>query len=126
MIIGRPITLLNIDYKIVTKALAGRLQKVLTCLINNDQNGFIKGRNIHNNIRLIEDVLRYVDKNDIPGIMLCVDYKKAFDTIEREFILYALKTFNFGDSFIKWISAIFKNTTNCISNNGHISEFFQC
>ena len=56
--------------------------------------------------------------------MLCVDYKRAFDTIEREFILYALKTFNFGDSFIKWISAIFKNTANCISNNGHISEFF--
>ena len=54
----RPITLLNIDYKIVTKALAGRLQKVLTCLINNDQNGFIKGRNIHNNIRLIEDVFK--------------------------------------------------------------------
>jgi hypothetical protein len=94
-------------------------------LINNDQNGFVKGRSIHNNIRLIEDVLRYVNDNNIPGIMLCVDYKKAFDTIERDFVLFSLKKFNFDDSFIKWVSVIFKNTSNCIINNGHISQFFQ-
>jgi hypothetical protein len=121
----RPITLLNTDYKIVVKVLATRLQKILKSLINNDQNGFVKGRSIHNNIRLIEDVLRYVNDSNIPGIMLCVDYKKAFDTIEHDFILFALKKFNFDDSFIKWVSVIFKNTSNCIINNGHISKFFQ-
>lgn len=120
----RPITLLNIDYKIVSKSLAARLKQVLPSIVNNDQNGFIKGRSIHNNIRLIEDVLRYVDDCNIPGIMLCVDYRKAFDSIERDFILYALKKFNFGSSFIQWVSVILNNTTNCISNNGHISTFF--
>ena len=101
------------------------MQQVLSAIVNNDQNGFIKGRSIHNNIRLIEDVLRYVDDNDIPGIMLCVDFRKAFDSIERDFILYALKTFNFGKSFIQWVSTIFQNTTNCIINNCHISRFFK-
>jgi hypothetical protein len=120
----RPIALLNIDYKIATKALAARVQNILHTLIDSDQNGFIKGRNIQSNIRLIEDVLRFVDNENIPGIMICIDFKKAFDSIERDFIFYALKKLNFGPMFQKWVSVIFSNSTNCILNNGHISSPF--
>jgi len=120
----RPIALLNIDYKIATKALAARIKNILQFVVNSDQNGFVKGRSIHENIRLIEDVLRYVDKNNLPGVMMCIDFKKAFDSIERNFIFYALKKLNFGAMFRKWISVIFRNTTNCIINNGHISSSF--
>ena len=120
----RPIALLNIDYKIATKALAARVQNILPTLVNTDQNGFVKGRNIQDNIRLIEDVLRYVDDHNIPGIMLCIDFKKAFDSIERDYILYALKKLNFGPMFCKWISVILNNSTNCMINNGNISGPF--
>ena len=53
----RPITLLNVDHKIVSKVVTKRLEKVLTFLIKTDQTGFIKGRYIGQNIRLINDIL---------------------------------------------------------------------
>ena len=68
-------------------------------------------------IRLIEDILRYTDKNDIEGVMICLDFRKAFDTIKRDFILYAFESFNFGESMEKWITTLFCNTVSCISNN---------
>ena len=52
----RPISLLNVDYKIVTKAIAKRLEKVLPSIINPDQTGYVKGRYIGENVRLIQDI----------------------------------------------------------------------
>ena len=84
----RPITLLNVDYKIASKAIAKRLiEKVLpNLLINQDQTGFVKGRYIGQNIRLLLDVLEETKKQDLPGILLLLDFRKAFDTLEWPFI----------------------------------------
>ena len=56
--------------------------------------------------------------------MMCIDFKTAFDSIERDYIFYALKKLNFGPMFMKWMSVIFSNTTNCIINNWYISSAF--
>jgi hypothetical protein len=74
----RPITLLNIDYKIAAKALATRINKVLPSIINTDQNGFIAKRGVNQNIRLIEDILRYTEEYNLKGAMICIDFKKSF------------------------------------------------
>ena len=55
----RPISLLNVDYKILTKAIAKRLEKILSKIINHDQAGYIKGRFIGENIRFIQDIMSY-------------------------------------------------------------------
>ena len=94
----RPITLLNLDYKIASKVIAKRMEKVLSLLINPDQTGFIKGRFIGQNIRLINDILEQTKLQNIPGILLQLDFRKAFDTIEWEFIQRTIALFNFGDS----------------------------
>ena len=78
----RPITLLNCDYKIAAKSIANRIKKVLPKIINNDQTGFLKNRTIGENIRLIDSIISYTSTKQIPGLLLFIDFEKAFDSIE--------------------------------------------
>lgn len=120
----RPISLLNADYKIISKALANRFTKLLPNIINNNQTGFVKGRHISDNIRTVSDILHYLKDNDQPGILINIDFEKAFDSLDWEFMLLTLKKFNFGPSFIKWVKTLYTNISSCIINNGHTSNFF--
>ena len=63
-----PISLLNIDYKILSKVLARRMEKVLPKLVHSDQAGFVNGRFIGQNIRLLNDIMDYTDIEKLPGI----------------------------------------------------------
>ena len=96
----RPISLLNCDYKIATKAIAARMKKVLPDLINSDQTGLLKGRSIGENVRLIHSIIAYAKSHNISGILLFIDFKKAFDTLGWHFIKKTLSSNNFGDSMI--------------------------
>ena len=78
----RPISLLNTDYKILTKCIATRMKKVLPGIIHSDQTGFLPGRYIGENIRLALDMIHYLDKKNNPGLMFLIDFQKAFDKIE--------------------------------------------
>ena len=82
----RPLSLLNCDYKIATKAAANRLKTHLHKLINNDQTGFLRGRFIGENIRLIDSVINYTAVKKMPGLLLFLNFEKAFDTLEWSFI----------------------------------------
>ena len=120
----RPLTLLNVDYKILAKLLSNRLCKVLPHIINEDQTGYIKGRFIGCNIRQIEDAIIFTDLNNTPGIILTIDFEKAFDSINWNFIDKALDAFNFGPIFRGYIRTLYKNICSTIINNGITSEWF--
>ena len=68
----RPSSLLNLDYKIATKALALRLKKVLPSIINDGQTGYMEGRFIGENIRLISDILHFTSQQNLEGIALFI------------------------------------------------------
>ena len=121
----RPISLLNVDYKILAKIFANRLTKILPYIINEDQTGYIKGRFIGFNIRQIEDIIIYCDMFDKPGIILSIDFEKAFDTINWKFINDALKAFNFGHNFCNAIKTLYNDISSCVINNGRTSEWFK-
>ena len=99
----RPITLLNVDYKIIARVLAHRLQRVISKIVSTDQNGYIKNRFIGFNIRQIQDIIDYAEDINLDGILLFLDFQKAFDSIEWNFMNMRLKKFGFGDLFIKWV-----------------------
>ena len=120
----RPISLLNVDYKILTKVLSKRLEKVLPKLINPDQTGYVKGRYIGENIRLIQDLMFYTEKENLPGIAVFLDFRKAFDTIEWHYLEKALTHFNFGHNFLQWFKILHTDITSCVLNIGHASRFF--
>ena len=120
----RPITLLNVIYKIASGCIAERLKSVLTKLISSDQTGFISGRYIGENTRLIYDVMRYTEDENIPGILLIIDFEKAFDSISWEFITEVLDYFNFGNSLKSWISVLYNDISSMVIQNGFLSESF--
>ena len=62
--------------------IASRLKRVLEKLIDLDQTGFISGRYIGDNIRLIYDMLQFTEENNIPGLLLLIDFEKAFICIK--------------------------------------------
>ncbi|KAL9963239.1 hypothetical protein ACROYT_G032418 [Oculina patagonica] len=120
----RPISLLNIDYKILTKALAKRIEQFLPKLINSDQTGFVKGRYIGQNIRLLSDVMEYLNANKTSGLLLFIDFEKAFDSLEWDFIVKALNVFNFGPNVKRWISIFYNGVQSAVINGGFLTNYF--
>ena len=120
----RPISLLNTDLKIASAAIANRLKQVLFSIISDTQKGFMKGRFMGENTRLLFDLMHYLEENDLEGLLLLVDFEKAFDSIEWHFLKKALKSFNFGPSICKWFDTFYADSKSCVINNGHMSEFF--
>ena len=94
-------------------------------LISRDQSGFLKGRSIQDNLRLIQDVIDYANKDNIDGIICALDFKAAFNSIEHDFIWYTLRTFGFDESFINWIKLLYNDTELAVLNNGYTSEWFK-
>ena len=121
----RPITLLNSDYKIISNVLANRLKQFLPNIINQDQKGFIKGRFIGENTRLIYDIISKLDSSQTNGLLMLLDFEKAFDSVEWSFIEYTLLNFNLGNTFLKWFTILYKDSESCVINNGTYSEFFK-
>ena len=100
----RPISLTNIDYKVGAKALASRIQKVPSTIISESQSAYVKGRSMTDNVRLIDDVLWYARTQKLNGVLLALDFSKAFDTLNKDFVIYSLRKFGFGDDLIHWVS----------------------
>lgn len=119
----RPITMLTCDYKILAKALALRMQKVLPTIISDDQTGFMKGRNIADNIRKTIDVVSLAFKSNTPHLVMTIDFQKCFDFLEHEAIWGSLQYFGFGDRFIEWVKLLYNDIQLSVCNNGFLSKY---
>ena len=120
----RPVSLLNVDYKIPTKTIALRLEKILPNLIHPCQSGYVKGRFIGESIRLIADTMHFTKEKNIPGVAVFLDFEKAFDSIQRNFIHKCLETSNFGLDLRRWIKVFYTDISSCVLNNGYASKHF--
>lgn len=121
----RPISLLNVIYKIGSGCIASRIKTVLNKIISNDQTGFISGRYIGENNRLIYDLMNYTENNYIPGVLVMIDFEKAFDSVAWEFIQNTLNYFNFDPFICNWIKTFQCNAVSCVSQAGILSNFFK-
>ena len=120
----RPITLLNLDYKIIAKVFAERLKKVLPSLIGSDQKAFIAGRQITETVRLIQDIIDKADENDEEGAIIFLDQEKAFDRVEWGYLGSCLERFGFGRKFQNMIAMLYKYGKSCINTNGYLTKYF--
>jgi len=120
----RPISLLNVDYKILSGVLARRMKGVLSTIIGETQKGFLRNRFISENTRLVYDVIDYLKRSDKNGVLLLIDFEKAFDSLDWDFISRVLEAYNFGIDFRKWFRVLYNDAKSTVINNGHFSEFF--
>ena len=104
--------------------MARRMGLVVNKLINEDQVRYLKGRNIPNILRNIDDVIDYLSMSNKAGYLLALDYCKAFDSISKDFIIEAFKLFGFGEQFTKWVKTFFSNTFSSINHGAWLSEPF--
>ena len=121
----RPISLLNVEIKILFKALAKRLKEVLSCLISAQQTAYVQNRNIGESGRLISDIIEIANSQKMESFLVTMDIEKAFDSLDHTFLISVLKKFGFGQIFISWIEITLKNQESCVINGGTTPKYFK-
>lgn len=117
----RPVAILCTDYKILSKCLANRLNKVLCEIIHKDQSYCIKDRSITDNLHLMRDITDYALFNDINVGVLSLDQEKAFDRVDHTYLFKTLQAFGFGKTFISMIKVLYTDATCMIGMAGGLS-----
>ena len=121
----RPISLLNIDYKIISKLFATRLKDVLLSLISSEQTAYVAKRFIGEGGRLISDLLEMSDKLNRKGYLVTVDIEKVFDSLDHDFMIATLKKFGFKSNFINRIKIFLNDQESCVLNGGVTTKYFK-
>ena len=119
----RPVSLLCCDYKILTKILAGRLERIMPKLIHPDQSGFIVGRQLAGNLRRVFNVM-YQPSDIEPEVLITMDAHKAFDRIQYNYLFTALEKFGFGPIFCSWIKIMYSSPQASVRTNKIMSGYF--
>ena len=123
----RPITLLNVDYKLASRVLAGQLLKVIYVVVGKDQTCGVPGRFIGENVALLRDIVDYTSFSNVPAAVLSLDQEKAFDKLDWSFMLTTLSKMGFGPSFLHWVRLFYRGVhvnEGCVNDNGYLSPFF--
>jgi len=118
----RPITVLNTDYKIMTKALANKLAEAAPTLIHRDQAGFIKGRNIYDQVKLAKLMIDYGKIRKQNGAIVALDQEKAYDKILHPYLWKTLEKFDIPQHFIKTVKHLYQDASTSILINGILSD----
>ena len=120
----RPITLLNVDFKIISAAISGRIQRIIGKVVDPCQTAYIKGRYIGVNTRLVFDVISSLSNKKESGVIMSADFEAAFDSLSWDFMSRVLEQYNFGPQFRNMINMLYLNPNNFsrIMLDGHLGE----
>lgn len=121
----RPVSLENVDCKILSKVLALRLEGVLSHIVHSDQVGFIRGRSSSDNLRSLLHLIWQNRNENVPVAAFSLDAMKAFDRVEWGYLIYTLQVFGFGPVFLKWVKVLYSAPRAAVLSNGIISPFFK-
>jgi len=121
----RPVSLLNVDYKIVSKSLSNRLRKVLGDVVLYDQTCSIPGRSAQDSMHLLRNAYEYCEDTGSSGIFVSYDQAKAFDRVSQDYLTRVLTAFGFGDNFKRWIRLLYTDIYSRVLVNGYLSDFIR-
>ena len=118
----RPISLSNCDIKICTKAIAIRTNKVLANIINKTQTGYVPGRQVNDNNRLIEEIINLYNERKQKAYLITLDAQKAFDSVDHSYLKRCLKAFGFPETYIDQVETVYTGLKASVLINGHFTE----
>jgi len=118
----RPITLSNCDLKIITKSLASKMAGVLDQIIVNSQTAYVPGRSVADNLRSNFFFKQYCKTNKLNAVLISLDAKKAFDSVDHKYIEETLLAYGFGPKLINTFKVLYNKITARILVNGFQSE----
>lgn len=121
----RPITLLNTDYKLLTKVLSVHLASHAQLLIHSDQYGFLPNRTIYDPIRLNQTLCAYADYMEKNGAIIALDQEKAYDKIDHHYLTETLRAFNLPAPFIKTVASLYGSASTAVLINSVISSQYK-
>lgn len=120
----RPITLLNMGYKIFAKALQLRLQPVLMEVISFDQSAFLPMRFILDNLILTQETMAWAEQSNQALLFLKLDFSKAYDMVEWGCLFRIMQKMGFPAEFIHLVSLLFQDAAAVLKGNGTSSPIF--
>ncbi|KAJ0616096.1 putative RNA-directed DNA polymerase [Helianthus annuus] len=120
----RIISLIGLLYKIIAKVLANRLKPILGSLISTSQSAFVGKRNILDGPLVVSEVVSWAKKSRTKVMLFKVDFAKAYDTLNWQFLLRVLKEMRFPDKWVSWISSCLKSGKGSVIVNGSPTEEF--
>ena len=123
----RPITLLNLDYKIMSKVLVARLSEVMDEIVSPQQLGFVPGRVITEATHMVKLAQALADEEDEEGILVAADWEKAFDRVSWDYLHEAIDALGFGPRFKEWVGTMYNDyspPTRRVKANGAYSAPF--
>ncbi len=120
-----PVSLINVDAKLLSKILASRLEVFLPKLIHPDQVGFIKNRTSSDNLRRLLHLMWQAGNESDITVAFSLDAEKAFDRVEWAFLFQSLEKFGLGSSFVNWVRLLYYSPKASVVTNGRKSPPFQ-
>ncbi|PNW71738.1 hypothetical protein CHLRE_16g668125v5 [Chlamydomonas reinhardtii] len=127
----RPITLLNCDFKMVSKAVSARLQPALDAVVDELQTAFITGRWIGDNALYLQGLIEWmrldVGADGTPrqgGALYFLDIEKAYDQVHRQWLYASAEGLGFGPRMLRWIRLLTANGSARVCVNGMLSDAF--
>lgn len=117
----RPLSIMNVDYKIFTEILMQRLLKALTTVIGNHQSAFLPGRLIDDNVRTAQYLIETFRHSEEDASILFLDQEKAYDRVSHSFLWRSLNALGIPKAFIDYLRALYRDAKITIFINGHQS-----
>jgi len=121
----RPICLLNLSFKISTKVEVNRLTQVADKVIRPTQSAFMPGRYILEGVVILHETLHELHKNKMNGVILKLDFEKAYDKVKWSFLQQTLKMKGFPEKWSSWIESFVSKRSIGVKVNDDIGIFFQ-
>ncbi|KAI3751226.1 hypothetical protein L2E82_22274 [Cichorium intybus] len=121
----RPICLIGCVYKIISKILAIRLKKIIGTVISDVQSAYVEGRNILDGPLVINELYSWAKKTRRKILLFKVDFEKAFDSVNWEFLDSILSQMGFGTKWRSWISGCLNSSRASVIINGSPTDEFE-